>query len=328
MTYYRNRYQSLVDTIIEQYTASNITIRDICKLFPSLNRYTIIRILESEGIEIRQDKSCRYDPPDELSNQVADLYELGKNARDISKELDIPYYKILRCLKKHNLKRTKQEVAKTYERYSVIDRNEGLGSFILNQYKRLMTFEEIAKNINNEKDIILTPQTIRSYIKKHCKLRTQKEIANLPKTIKTRKRKFRKKYGVDNPMQLHDVFIKSNKSRYRFKEFEYKGIKFTHLQGYEPQGIEYLDKELNIDVSKLQHGRNVPKISYIYDNKNRTYFPDFYDKDTNTIFEIKSKYTYENMLDLNNKKKLATKQAGYNHKTLVFDSKGEILKII
>ena len=57
----------------------------------------------------------------------------------------------------------------------------------------------------------------------------------------------------------------------------------------------------------------MPEIWYIgTDNKQHRYFPDVYIPKTNTIYEVKSEYTLNVNLEINELKFQAVKSAGYN----------------
>ena len=180
------------------------------------------------------------------------------------------------------------------------------------------------------KEFGVTSTTIRDWLTHlNIPIRDRIQAANCI-TLKEKKvNMFKEKYGVVNPMQIPDVFDRSNKSRYKFKEFEYGGKQFTKLQGYEPQAIVYMVEQMNIPIEDVYHGKQVPHISYNFNNKSKTYFPDLFVPTTNTLYEVKSTYTYNNMLEINKAKRQAAINAGYNHITIVFEQDAKTIhKII
>lgn len=186
---------------------------------------------------------------------------------------------------------------------------------------------EVLEKIGNKYDI--SPVGLRiKFIKHGVNLRTLTESANLPTTYERKKESYQEKYGVDNPMQHPKINETSNINRYKFKAVDIHGKRFSHLQGYEPQGIKYLIENDGVSVDDIKSGRKVPKIRYKFQGKNKMYFPDMYVESKNLLVEVKCKYTYENMLDLNNAKRDAAINAGYNYKTIIFTNNGkDILEV-
>lgn len=102
-----------------------------------------------------------------------------------------------------------------------------------------------------------------------------------------------KNYGVSYPSQSPIIREKIEKSRKLWKDYTMPSGKIVRVQGYEKMGIDDLlaegIAEDNIDV----HCKTIKKeFIYHYNNLYRSYFPDFYIINTNTIIEIKSEYIY------------------------------------
>lgn len=118
---------------------------------------------------------------------------------------------------------------------------------------------------------------------------------------KIAKKSLMNKYGVEHPNQNSDIFNKAQISGFKIKKFNnefYRGK-------YE---LDFLEHCLNkqIDVS------NGPSIRYFFNNKVRIYHSDFFIKSKNLICEVKSSYTYNYDIELNEAKKLAAINNGYN----------------
>jgi hypothetical protein len=126
-------------------------------------------------------------------------------------------------------------------------------------------------------------------------------------------------------MQHPDLFKINSLSRFSIKKYE-----DTHLyvqSSYEEFFVkEFLKKYPSNDLSQDLY------IKYFYDNKFRTYHPDFFIKSINTIIEIKSSWTFnENntnkyLENLNYTKRDACIKNGYNFEFL--KSKEEIQSYI
>jgi len=98
---------------------------------------------------------------------------------------------------------------------------------------------------------------------------------------------------------------------------EYKGIRY---QGsYELKFLKFVE-----DYGKLNEIINGPRINYIFDNNEHSYFIDFMLKDTDIVFEIKSNYYWNKSKDVNLvKKETAEKCYNYN---LVMDNNFKKIK--
>ena len=105
------------------------------------------------------------------------------------------------------------------------------------------------------------------------------------------------------------------KNSYAYKEFILPSGKIVKLQGYEPIVLADLLKtydENDIVISVKDIHNCIGKIHYLHNNVKRSYYPDFYIKSTNTIIEVKSKYTFEKHKEKNLLKEAACKSAGLN----------------
>lgn len=132
--------------------------------------------------------------------------------------------------------------------------------------------------------------------------------------IKERKKKTCiKNYGVENPTQNEEIFIKAQKSG---KKLIYHNNTGLYYRGtYEKDFLDYCSNN-NIKVSK---GKT---IRFTYNNKNKVYYSDFFIESINLIIEIKSSYYYSKYLDLNKIKQLESEKQGYNY-IIIIDKKYE-----
>jgi hypothetical protein len=62
---------------------------------------------------------------------------------------------------------------------------------------------------------------------------------------------------------------------------------------------------------------DMPKIMYVFEDKEKRYYPDFYIKSENLIVEVKCTYTYEVEKDKNDIKFSSTKDLGYKHRLMI-----------
>ena len=64
------------------------------------------------------------------------------------------------------------------------------------------------------------------------------------------------------------------------------------------------------DIIEIQ--KKSKSIKYIFDNKNKIYYPDFYYAPLNLLIEIKSEYTFNKELNKNLAKQKSCLDNGYN----------------
>lgn len=108
------------------------------------------------------------------------------------------------------------------------------------------------------------------------------------------------KYGCEHPSQNPEIFKKQQLSGYRIKR--YNNLYY--------QGTYELDFLMNFyDKLKIEKPKS---IRYIYNDKTKIYFPDFYIPEYNLIVEIKSKYTYDLHKEINECKRKSVLENGYN----------------
>lgn len=134
-----------------------------------------------------------------------------------------------------------------------------------------------------------------------------------------------KKYGVSHPMQHPDVQQRQLRASFQFKEYKLPSGNTISYQGYENFLLSDLLNE-NIPEADIILGHvNKPSVPYEFETKQRMYFPDMYIKKSNTIYEVKSEYTYESWKEETHAKMQACVDHGYNAELRVYDKKGKII---
>jgi hypothetical protein len=120
-------------------------------------------------------------------------------------------------------------------------------------------------------------------------------------------RKFKKtnlsKYGCEFPAQNSEIFLKTQKSGLKIKE--YKGINYQGT--YELDFLKKLEG-LNL-LDKLD---KIEPVEYIFENSKHFYFPDFFIPTCNLIIEIKSIYTFQKHYLKNIEKKKSCESKSYS----------------
>jgi hypothetical protein len=139
---------------------------------------------------------------------------------------------------------------------------------------------------------------------------------NTPHIMEKIKRTNLERYGTEHPAQ--SPFVNSN--TYKSKEYiTPSGKKYT-IQGYENIALDELIKiynENDIVIGKSM----VPKIKYMFNEKEKIYYPDIYIPSENRIIEVKSTWTYKVQVDKNIIKGKACKDQGYNFEFWIYDIK-------
>jgi hypothetical protein len=150
-------------------------------------------------------------------------------------------------------------------------------------------------------------------------------LENKNALMEKREKTMLENYGVRYWIQSSenaDKLLKSRKNTYKKYTFNNKEI---YLQGYENYALfEIFMKKYDIDdifISKKDIENIIGKIYYEHENKKHRYYPDFYIKSENKIYEIKSNYTYNNDIDINIIKKKCCENMGINFDFIIVDNK-------
>jgi len=131
------------------------------------------------------------------------------------------------------------------------------------------------------------------------------------------------RYGVRHPMQNPVIADKQTKSAYKYKKYKLPSGKEINIQGYENFSMDLMIKE-HSEEDIITDRNDVPEIWYLHDNKKRRYYPDLFIKSLNLVVEVKSDYTVDLNPFVDELKKKATLNAGYNFLKQVFNSKGKL----
>jgi len=113
---------------------------------------------------------------------------------------------------------------------------------------------------------------------------------------------------------------RSAKSSVLFKDYTLPSGNIIRIQGYEYIALDELVKIYKED-DILTNRRDMPKIKYILNGKEKRYYPDIWIKSKNIIIEVKSDYTYKKDLIKNIMKALATRKLKYNFEFWIYDNK-------
>ena len=130
------------------------------------------------------------------------------------------------------------------------------------------------------------------------------------------------RYGVEYPMQNAEFSEKVSKNAYNLKEFNFPCGTTIQVQGYESILLKNLVKEGYTYEDIIVKRTEVPEIWYDKDNNKHRYYCDIYIPKINTIYEVKSTWTYKKDIDKINLTKQACIDTGYLFELYVYDGKG------
>ena len=145
------------------------------------------------------------------------------------------------------------------------------------------------------------------------------------------------KYGVENPFQseiIKDKIKETSLSKYgvenysqasidtsngyRWKEYKLPSGKIIKFQGYEDKLLDELLEDYDEDEILISR-KDMPEFWYKdAGGKKHRYFPDIYIPKTNTIYEVKSEYTLNINLEINELKFQSVIDSGYNFNLKIY----------
>jgi hypothetical protein len=128
-------------------------------------------------------------------------------------------------------------------------------------------------------------------------------------------------------MQNIDFMDRYQKNLKKHKKYIFPSGNIRHVQGYEHFALNDLLKLYNEDEIKTNR-KDIPRIKYINNNKEKYYFPDIYLPLINKIIEIKSTWTYKCDIEIIKLKKIATELLEYDYEIWIYDNKGNKIKVI
>lgn len=128
------------------------------------------------------------------------------------------------------------------------------------------------------------------------------------------------RYGVEYPSQNKEIQERTQKNAKKYKEYTMPSGKIIKVQGYEPFALDELVKMYE-ESDIITDRKDIPRITYTIEDKQKYYFPDIYIKSLNKIIEVKSTWTYKSKLGNIKEKQAATKLEGYDYEIWVYDKK-------
>jgi hypothetical protein len=140
--------------------------------------------------------------------------------------------------------------------------------------------------------------------------------SRVPEIIEKTKRTNIERYGTTHPAQ--SSLIECN--TYKSKEYITKSGRKYIIQGYEDIALDELYISYLEDMIVIGKA-NVPQINYIFDNKEKIYYPDIFIPSENKIIEVKSTWTYKIQYNKNIIKANTCIEKGYKFEFWIYDGK-------
>lgn len=128
-------------------------------------------------------------------------------------------------------------------------------------------------------------------------------------------------YGVENQMQRPEIFSKNKTSRHKFYDYKCPSGEIRRLQGYEDMALDILFKKYD-ESDIITKKTEMPKFSFFYEGKFKVHFPDIFIKSENKIIEIKSWWTYNKELFLEEKRQSVI-DLGLDYEIWIFNNRKE-----
>lgn len=132
------------------------------------------------------------------------------------------------------------------------------------------------------------------------------------------------KYGVNYIMQSAEMFRKAQQKSFHRKKYISPFGKEFNIMGYENIFLDSFFKKYGNSL-EIYGGEDVriPTIDYMFNGKNRKYYPDFYIPSLNEIIEIKSIYLYEKDKEKILVKGYAVESLDYKFKLIVYKNRND-----
>jgi hypothetical protein len=205
------------------------------------------------------------------------------------------------------------------------------------EYRRNMITTMNTEDVKSKKNASMTkslsdPKILQKYSDSKKILWTddsyrEKQISAIKERWASPKYKEQQSQMIKERWSNAEYADKCIKSLYKYKEFTLPSGTIVKLQGYEPQVLnelltKYEETDIFIGVKNIHE--ILGKITYIENDKEHSYYPDFYVKSIHTIFEVKSEWTYEKWKERNELKKQACKSKGFNFKFIILKNANSI----
>ncbi len=197
-------------------------------------------------------------------------------------------------------------------------------TFNSSEYRNSQSEKAILRynNYTDDEKLLVKNKHHSTMIKNSGTVKNAYKLRNLKSTIT-----FFKKYKVHNAQQVPEIHEKTQKNRYKFKDYILPSGKIVHVQGYEDKALKYIfTNNLYGEDYIILNRKNMPEIWYFKDDKQHRYFPDIFIPAENKIIEVKSNYTLWSSKTVNYQKRDACLKLGFLFEFWIFS--GDQLTIL
>ena len=295
--------QTCIERYGVEYSLQSQEVRDKSKQ-TCIEKYGVEHAIQSQEVKYKSKQTCieRYgveyafqsqevkykSKQTNIKNYGVEYASQSQEVRDKSKQTSIERYGVEHASQSQNAKDKSKQTC--IERYGVENPSQS-------QEVKDKKIETCFNNFGVEYS--LQSQEVRDKSKQTCIL----------------------KYGVEYPMQNQHFAEKVSKNSYKRKDFHFP-CGTIQVQGYEPILLKNLVEEGYTYEDIIVNRTEVPEIWYEKDNNKHRYYCDVYIPKINTIYEVKSTWTYEKDVEDIPLKKQACIDAGYLFELYVYDAKG------
>ena len=297
------------------------------KQLTELQRYGVKNSAQREDIKKKMKETCmkKYGVEHPLQNK--DIINKIKKTRleryGFENLLQVDKFKE-KC-KKTTLIRYNTEYASQSQRFKDKVKQTSYNKYGVNYTLQVLEFREKGKQTCLERygvEYVSQTQIFKDKVKQSCLERYGVENPSQLSNVKDKiKATCLARYGVEHPHQCQEIMEKTQKNARKYKEYNMPSGTIRKVQGYEPFALDEIVKIYQED-DIITDRKDIPRITYVINDKKRYYFPDIFIKSINTIIEVKSTWTYKSKVDNIQEKESATKMAGYNYEIWVYDRKG------
>jgi hypothetical protein len=288
--------EKLIVKVLDLTIGSHYKINVECDICNSTN---IVEYRQLKGKEDYLCNSCASKKKKKVTltdEQKSIMVEKMLNTKELKKLEDPNYGK--RKIKKEKVikeKIKKEKIKKTQEEIDII----------IKKRKKTKLEKYGDENFNNQKkkvNTLIKKYGDGNYNNTEARKKTLKEKYGDENFNNQEKKEITclNKYGVRHTNQNLETMIKIQKNAFKLKYHE--NMNFYYRGSYEKDFLDFCFSK-NINISLFDD-----ELYYQYNEKTHRYYPDFYHKETNTIIEIKSEYTFQLDYEINLLKEKCSKE--------------------
>jgi transposase-like protein len=305
--------------ILKMYYDYGLSFPEIAKRYNYKDSKFIRKFFKDNGYKSRSSGEYRiHDICVKYKDDIIRMYLDNESSVDISKKYNIDVGTVLNCLRRNNIKirnvveaRNTEKVKMSCNKFKISD--EDSINYIIECYKNGKTVDDLAKEFSCDN------MTLKKILLRNSVIIRGLNNCQTDESNEKRRKTLQDRYGINGVMHNEDFFIKQQKSAKKYKKAIIDGVEIVY-QGYELKAIYRLIDE-GYNIKEIENGKyKVPKFQYLWNGKNRIYYPDIFIPKDNRIVEAKSSYFYEKEKERNLAKRDAVLKNGYKFDFYIMDT--------